>query len=80
MPHSERCWLGTWVVYVGMVTQLNYTLEAGKARLLVLICSTRSAMMAHLTLVCSLFSFDTTENRWKQEVNFEMMMVFTGDV
>ena len=44
------------------------------AKLLVLICSTRSAMMAHLILVCSLFSFDTTENHWKQQINFEVMM------
>ena len=36
--------------------------------------------MVHLILVCSLFSFDTTENHWKQGVNFEVMMVFTDDV
>ena len=32
--------------------------------------STRSVMMAHLILVCSMFSCDTTKNHWKQGVNF----------
>ena len=37
--------------------------EDGKTKLLVLICNTRSILMIHLTLVCSLFSFATIENQ-----------------